>query len=592
MIARAESAESPEKTYASDNFKITWVDDARSSAAPDLTDDDGDGYPDAIVRLAQVFESARSFLLNDLGYLAPPNQGAYRVYVATGGNRTLSAPGGAGRSQVTFIIINPGVVNTSTTDQRLRSLAVHEYFHAIQAGYDSAERHWIKEASSSWVEDVFDDAADPNHGALMGFLPYPRLTLDAPVGDHEYGAFVFLQFLVERYGSPPEPNEIVRELWNEMAVPESAAAGPNRDALSAIATVLGNRGVSMTDAWREFTLWQRRLSLFQEGTAYRNVLKPTRWPSYLFAADVDGESCRQTTDRGITDRLGPLSADYARFAPAETSSGLAILSVEGPAGVTAFALVKRTGAPPETVFLAFSPDGVAQTQISFDAGEVKRVVLGLGNASTTDATMFYSLRLVRADETDLIPPTGPYEPTYGLASSFAGSVMCGGIGQPSALVEITEREDVGGETRTFVVRSGQTGLWSVLFTPNVNSTYSAKLVDPLLGPASTSEWFVHVHVGVSMAVSEDRVQLGAPAYVTGTLTPPHPDATIVIEYRRPDGEWQQGQEVGSDADGNYSAELVLPRDGIWLIRARMTTTGDEDHEPGVSPERTVEVVSD
>jgi hypothetical protein len=594
-------ARSGERTYASENFRITWVDDARDRAAPDLSDEDGDGVPDAVVRLAVAFEGARSFLLNELGYLAPPVEGRYRIYIANGAIRLLRAPGGVGNSDASFIIVNPAAVQSATTDDRMRSLAVHEYFHAIQVGYDSSERHWIKEASSTWVEDEFIDAADPNHGAVLGFLPFPRIGLEAAEGDHEYGAFIFLQFLVERYGDATDPRSLVRELWEEMSVPESPPSGPDRDAIGAIVAVLQRRGVSLYEAWREFTVWQRRIGLFEEGASYKQIAAPSPWPTFLDSFSVAGESCRHSTDRSRFDVLPPLSADYVRFEPddgavsdaASDAASDALVTVEGPPAATAFALVKRAGGETETFNLTFSEDGVAQISVPFAPNDVKRVVVGLGNASPVDdASLFYSLRRNGADETELTGPTGPYQTIYGLATPFSGQVSCGGVGQPNAPIEITERENVSGITRTYIVRSFGTGGWSTLITPLVNSTYSARLVDPLLGPGTANDWQVAVIVSISIEVADDRVQPGEPVHVTGTLVPAHPDSIIAIEFRRPDGLWQFGTETRPDADGNFSADVPLPDDGIWYVRARMTTTGDEDHEPGTSTERVVEVTTE
>jgi hypothetical protein len=589
MTARAQD---PEKTFATDNFRITYIDNARSPAAPDLADDDGSGVPDAIERLARAFEDARSFLLDDLGYLPPPVEGRYRIYIALGGIRTVRAPGGTGRSRASFIVMNPASVRTSTPDERMRALAVHEYFHAVQLGYDGDERDWIMEASSTWIEDEFVDGADPNHGALLSFLPFPRVGLEASGGGHEYGAFAFLQFLVERYGTAPDPRAIVRELWGEMSVPESAAAGGDRDPLGAITAVLERRGTSLPVAWREFTMWERQLRRFEEGASYRRVVGPSEWPSFIDRLDVGAESCRRTTDLSRFDVLPPLSADYARIAPAPDApdDASALLSVEGPSGATAFALVKRRGAPAESIDLTFSTEGLAVTQVPFGPNEVKSIVIGLGNASSGPATLFYSLRLLGADQTSLTGPAGPFTTIYGTAVPFSGFVSCAGIGQRSAQLEITERENVTGATRTFIVRSADAGGWNTLFTPLVNSTYSARLVDPLLGPGEAADWDVAVQVVTTIAVAADRVHLGDPVHVSGALDPPHPNARIAIEFRRPDGSWEPATEVQPDAQGSFAADITLPRDGIWFIRARMTTTGDSDHEPGTSTERVVEVL--
>ena len=590
LSAPATGQETAERTYETAHFELTWVHDARSPAAPELTDRDDSGVPDAVERLAQAFEEARSFLVDELGYAPPPVDGLYRVYIASGGHRARRAPGGSGDSFASFIIVGAPTVRTDTTAVRYRTLAVHEYFHAIQLGYDGSERAWVREGSSVWAEEQFETEADVNQGALLGFLPFPRIGLEQPVGDHEYGSWIFLQFLVERYGTDPDPRTIVRELWEELAVAEAPDPGPNRTAAGAIEAVLARRGVTVPEMWGEFTLWQRRLGLFDEGAEYKAAVRKSPWPVLALSTEVDDESCRQTTDRSRTDRLPPLSSEYARFIPTAGSS-TARLAVEGPPGATAFALIKHRDSPVEVRPVEFGTDGFGTTDLPFSSDSVKAVTVGLGNGSMLeDATLYYSLRDLESDETELSGPLGPFETSYGLATPFSGQVVCAGLGQTNSPVVVTERENVSGATRSFVVRSLEGGSWFLLVTPEVNSSYSAQLADPLLGPASTSEWVVAVRVFVSIEIADDRVRLGEPLHVSGTLEPPHPGASIAIEFRRPDGFFQISTEVQPDADGSYSANIQLPRTGIWLIRTRMTTTGDSDHEPGTSLERTVEVV--
>ncbi|HVM35885.1 MAG TPA: hypothetical protein VM784_11135, partial [Actinomycetota bacterium] len=57
-VAVAQEAP-PERTYYSEHFSVTWVDDASHPDAPDLTDADGSGVPDSIEALAAAFERAR-----------------------------------------------------------------------------------------------------------------------------------------------------------------------------------------------------------------------------------------------------------------------------------------------------------------------------------------------------------------------------------------------------------------------------------------------------------------------------------------------------------------------------------------------------
>src|SRR5918999_2088276 len=201
-----EVAGAAEHTFRTEHFALTWTDDASDADAPDLRDRDGDGVPDSVVRMANAFEDARAFLLDELGYREPPTRGRYNLYLSSEIDRAFArpAPGGEGRSKPSFITIPTHLMRFATSVGEVRTFAVHEYFHAVQLGYDAGEERWIFEATSSWAEGLFGPARDHNHVYLYDFVPRLELGLRSEDGIHEYGAFLFIQFLTERYGGSPE----------------------------------------------------------------------------------------------------------------------------------------------------------------------------------------------------------------------------------------------------------------------------------------------------------------------------------------------------------------------------------------------------
>src|SRR4051794_15636760 len=57
---------------------------------------------------------------------------------------------------------------TSGRETSLEVTAAHEFFHAIQYAYDVREDTWLKEATSTWMEERFDDRGNDNRQ----YLPY------------------------------------------------------------------------------------------------------------------------------------------------------------------------------------------------------------------------------------------------------------------------------------------------------------------------------------------------------------------------------------------------------------------------------------
>jgi hypothetical protein len=588
----ARAGDEFERTFESENFTLTWTTEEGSPDAPDPTDGDGDGVPESVELTVQAFEDARAFLLSELGYRDANEGDRYPLYAAAiASGYTQSLPEDSG-SRSSFIVFPVGLMRPAADDTERRALAIHEYFHAIQAVYDADEDHWIKEATAAWVQDVWLDDGDTPHYFLDGFLPYPRLPLDHIDGRHEYGAFLFIQFLTERYGGGSVAGTVlVRELWELMAVPEAVPNSQNLDSFGAIAEVLARRGATFEEAWGEFMLWRRRLSLFEEGRAYRRaVVRKPATGGLLRASRVRSESCRLDTDLDLLP-LRPLASDYVllRPHPRGPNSVLADLVVEGPPGATGFYSLKSTSGS-DVTSLHFDETGVARAIVPFGSATVEGLTLGLGHGlpGAAPSTLAYSLRLQGTNRVSgSLSAARSVE--YGSAIAVGGQVSCRSEPAPFADVLVTETEVVGGETTTFATQTNGFGSWSVLRTPESNVVYTAEVVDPLLSQATTNSTDVGVRVAMTIEVPEPEVTLGSGTPVRGMLTPAHPGTMVLIEYRRPSGDWRRGPEVIVDAAGRYDTTIVLPRSGVWEVRASMVSTGDDDHLPGMTGTRFVRV---
>ena len=68
---------------------------------------------------------------------------------------------------------------TNTPIENLQVTIAHEYFHAVQFGYDIAEDPWFLEATAAWVEDIMYDRVDDNLQYLrQSPLRMPRTPMD------------------------------------------------------------------------------------------------------------------------------------------------------------------------------------------------------------------------------------------------------------------------------------------------------------------------------------------------------------------------------------------------------------------------------
>jgi hypothetical protein len=572
-----------EQTFTTANFALTWTDGA---ARPDLTDGDNDGVPDAVERMATAFEDARGFLIGQLGYLEPPTHGRYELHVGTtqrGFTRTV--PGGEGRSRPSLTVVPQRLMQASTRNKDIKAFAVHEYLHAVQNGYDAGDAHWIKEATASWVEGVYGPKGRSNHSYLPWFVPVPNQALDGSNGLHEYGAFLFIQFLTERYSESPDAS-IVRELWEEMAVPEAIEGAPDLDAFGALEEVLQSRNTTTVDAWREFLLWRWQIGRFDAGVDYKRALRDFDWPSAP-TTTVDGESCRLTPDT-FTGALPSFSGQYARFLldPAQTAR----LTVGGPPGMAGFAIVKLAEGPPLVSDLEFGSDGFASATFQLANTRARHITIGIGPGSRVDDTapIAYSLRLDEDNEVTVFAPGAPSSVIFGLGTTVSGRVECNGLPAAFAQIVLTETEVGSGATRTTNLVTDMFGSWGRNVQPSVNTKYSVRVIDPFISQATSPEKTIGVNVAVNMTISDDQIPADGSIVVEGNVAPVH-QAAIQVQIRRPDGEWTSAAVTTVLSDGTYRAELSFPAPGAWEVRATMPDTGDTDHLPGESTARQVQV---
>jgi hypothetical protein len=586
LAAPAAVAQSPppERTYDSPHFTITWVTAPDHPDAPDLSDGDSDGVPDSIEALAEALEAARAAEVEAWGFPEPPlEDGRYPVYVARADGRgyVRAAPGETDRSRATYMVVPPSRIAPAARAE-LAGFAAHEYFHAIQQALDALEPDWIDEATASWAQHRFDESDPAALAFLRDFVPAPRHPLTATDDRREYGAHLFFRFLSERFDF-----EIVRDLWDEMASPDVGV-------LDALENVLSRHGSSIADEWGIFHLWRRRLHHFELGAAYRAVLAGTGYKAVLRSDTVRNESCRLTSDLGESGLL-PLSGDYVRLTPHRRgpSAARGLLTVTGPPGTRAFALIDPRRGPVEERMLELDELGVGRTSVAFGRGEIGGIVLGLANGAARgdEATMAYSLRLEGRPKTEISPPGGASVTPFGTSLWLRGSVTCRKLPAEGARVLVTETIPSMGITRVYEVFTGADGTWNLGVTPEARAIYTAELADPLLSTAATQgEHVVGVRVVLMIDVTPLRPRLGEEITVRGEARPVHPGAPVVVEYRRPGGAtWTQGGTAEIGADGSYETSVSLPAAGDWEVRARMTSTGDDDHLPGTSPIRGVRV---
>ena len=266
----------------------------------------------------------------------------------------------------------------------LRATAAHEFFHAVQYGYDAGEDAWLKEATATWMEDeVYDDINDNVVYLPVGPLAHPEIPLDKffdpldpdPLGSFPYGSWIFFRSLSEQ---PNLGAESILHIWQ--ALDSRTADHDDVYSVQAIQRTAAAEGTSLRDLYAGFAAKAVAPgAFFEEGAANLYPSAPVPTPIELTTAAPTAPSRLITLDH--------LTSRYVSFTPgADTpADGKMTIAVDLPdlvRGSEATAVIQRLGVDPELAPLRLDDRGKGQLTVDFGHGVVERVVLVLSNGSS------------------------------------------------------------------------------------------------------------------------------------------------------------------------------------------------------------------
>lgn len=293
------------------HFCVHYNDDPNGAA--------GVSTPDQATRTLTELEYVYAREINGLHYRAPlpdhdgktdvflDNLGASRYY-----GFCKSDPGNTATRTAWCALDNDFSIAEfgATPINSLRVTAAHEFFHAIQFGYDLFEDDWFMEGTAVWMEDQ----VYPNINDYLQYLPdsqivKPLRSSDSTAGASVYGSVTFWKFLSERFRDV----DIIRQVWNSASV----AAGSRRS-VAAVTAVLRTKGTTMAPEFARYGVW--------------NTLPPgtygdrSRFPAPgLWAA---GTLTRKSRDTGVLAvRLNHLTTAPLRLRPGTSLPGRTKLAV-------------------------------------------------------------------------------------------------------------------------------------------------------------------------------------------------------------------------------------------------------------------------
>ncbi|MBU1700107.1 MAG: T9SS type A sorting domain-containing protein [Candidatus Eisenbacteria bacterium] len=240
-----------------------------------------------------------------------------------------SPSGGAPWDRTAFFVIDHDYTGFGYTDRLdpAKVTIAHEYHHAVQFGYTAAGGSWWMENTSTWQEDnVYDDIND-NYSYLGCFFASPHLRLMDFNGCHEYGLFVWPEFMSLYYNDM----DVVEEIWQRLKWDSS-------DELGEMENEFAERGSSLDDTFVKFGEWNYFTSVrddgdhYTEGANYTQVAYTRSYSSYP-QVGIHPQSVQ------MPDRLG---TSYMRWIRDTGSShNLLRVTLDGPETVAGFAVIAK-----------------------------------------------------------------------------------------------------------------------------------------------------------------------------------------------------------------------------------------------------------
>ena len=219
FLSPLEKIALPDSFYSEKrNFLVHYT--TAGDDAVTTTDENQNNIPDRIEKIAAAFEKSYSVEVLELGYSPPPsmrNGEPYQIYVRnlnTYFARTVPLNFDSTKTTnidlASYILFDNDFSGQNYHihgDNAIRTIAAHEFFHAIQMGYVFRQIDgFFMELTAVWMEDqVFDDI-DNYRYFLNYFFAAPDIPLSGVsytipnITKHIYGRAIWAFFIAQRYG--------------------------------------------------------------------------------------------------------------------------------------------------------------------------------------------------------------------------------------------------------------------------------------------------------------------------------------------------------------------------------------------------------
>ena len=392
-----QDGEDPASPDCGPDICVHWASQGPHGDAPAATDTDpANGVPDWVDLTLATAEHVWDTEVNTMGYRAPlpdasstddGGNGLLDIYISNLGSVPLygycttddpAVDSQSHRFASAFCDVDndyaEGVFDNHSPRQNLEVTLAHEFFHAVQFGYDSYEDAWLMEGTATWMEDqVYTHINDNRQYLSTSQLVSPWVPLDRTNGCcYQYGSWIWFRFLSESL----DPSAI-QQIWDRA---DAAPGGANEYSTQAIRRVLEAHGTTFAKKFAQFAVWNRIPDrTYSEGRA-GNYPTPASSGSFVVGSRHPNTGWYQVA-------LKHMSSVYVTFKPARQTGRRPHLTVQvddprlGQGSAAKLMVFTRSGAVHVKSF-RLSSRGNGSLRVKFGHERVRRVVLIESNAST------------------------------------------------------------------------------------------------------------------------------------------------------------------------------------------------------------------
>jgi subtilisin-like proprotein convertase family protein len=268
-IGRLKKRAFSESKYVSPSGKFELTYSTEGNNAICAVDKDKNGVPDFVERIASYFDYSWNYIVDTLGYHAPPiGEEKYKVVFILSEYAGFAFPIGNNQTSIAIMPFLDGIYDSVETGWgtigTAKAVVFHEFMHACQYVYNKwNEPAWFFELHATWSEDIGCDDANRYYEYLpTSQICYP---LEALTSGYFYNRCIFLHCLTQKFGV-----QIAREIYERI---EKYSWEEN---LNTINSVLEKYNSSIKQIIPEYYSWcylsgnnaDSRLPSFEEAAYY------------------------------------------------------------------------------------------------------------------------------------------------------------------------------------------------------------------------------------------------------------------------------------------------------------------------------------